>query len=233
MKCPGLPTGDKMKIFSEFRLNARGWSTLLAAGILILAYTPLTQAQKYEEGVHYNTVAQALPVQTGDKIEVLELFWYHCPHCFALEPALEHWLEELIPENAEYVRMPGIFRRSTIFDARVFFTLEALGIVNKMHADVYQEIHVRKNPFRELADLNGLLQKYGISESDFEAAFNSFAVDTKTKHAQKMFERYQATGVPTIVVDGKYRATASTAGGQTQLMELTNFLVAKAASERQ
>ena len=219
-----------MKIFSDIRLNARGWSTLLAAGMLILAYTPLTQAQKYEEGVHYNTLAQALPVQTGDKIEVLELFWYHCPHCFALEPALEHWLEKLIPENAEYVRMPGIFRRSTIFDARVFFTLEALGIVNKMHADVYQEIHVRKNPFRELADLNGLLQKYGISESDFEAAFNSFAVDTKTKHAQKMFERYQATGVPTIVVDGKYRATASTAGGQTQLMELTNFLVAKADS---
>lgn len=222
-----------MKIFSVIRLIAGGWSTFLVATMLILAYAPFTQAQKFEDGVHYHTLSKALPVQTGDKIEVLELFWYHCPHCFALEPILENWLEKLIPENAEYVRMPGIFRRSTIFDARVFFTLEALGIVDKMHADVYQEIHVRKNPFKELADLKSLLQKHGVSESDFAAAFQSFAVDTKTKHAQKMFERYQATGVPTVVVDGKYRATASTAGGQRQLMDLTNFLVAKAASERQ
>lgn len=210
-----------------------GWKILLVAGMLALSIAPQAQAQKYEEGVHYHKLFQAQPVQTGDQIEVLELFWYHCPHCFALEPVVDEWAEKAKPENADHVRMPGIFRRSTIFDARVYYTLEALGKLDELHADVFQEIHVRKNPFKELSDLSGLLQKHGISEAEFAAAFDSFAVDTKTKHAQKMFERYQATGVPTMIIDGKYRATASTAGGHRQLMELTNYLVELSASERQ
>ena len=208
------------------------WALSLAvAGLLV--FTAPVQAAKYEDGVHYYTLEQPQPVQTGDKIEVVELFWYHCPHCFALEPVLTDWLQKGIPQNAEYVALPGIFRRSTIFDARVFFTLEALGLTERMHEEVYHEIHVRKNPFKSLGDLNDLLSKYGISAQDFKAAYDSFAVDTKMKHAQLMFERYQATGVPTIVVDGKYRATASTAGGHRELMDLTNYLVEKAAAERQ
>lgn len=191
------------------------------------------QAEKYEEGKHYQALPQAQPVQTGKKIEVAELFWYHCPHCFALEPVLEDWLDKAKPENAEYVRVPGIFRKTTIFDARVYYTLEALGVIDKMHADIYQEIHVRKNPFASVEDISGLLKKHGVNEIDFKAAFESFAVDTKVKQAQLAFERYQATGVPTIVVDGKYRATASSAGGHQELMNLTNFLVEKAALERQ
>lgn len=222
-----------MKIPFEQGTVSAGRKILLLAGMLILAYTPLAHAQKYEEGVHYHTLPQPQPVQTGDQIEVLELFWYHCPHCFALEPVLDEWVAKAKPENAGYVRMPGIFRRSTIFDARVYYTLEALGLLDKMHADVFQEIHVRKNPFKELSDLKPLLNKYGVSEEDFASAFQSFAVDTKTKHAQMMFERYQATGVPSIIIDGKYRATASTAGGHRQLMELANYLVEKSASERQ
>ena len=214
-------------------LARTGWKLLLLAGVFAVTHATMAQAQKFEEGVHYEAIMQAQPVQTGDQIEVLELFWYHCPHCFSLEPVLDDWLVNGKPENATYVRMPGIFRRSTIFDARVYYTLEALGKLEELHADVYKEIHVRKNPFKELSDLSGLLQKHGISEEEFAAAFDSFAVDTKTRHAQKMFERYQATGVPAIVVDGKYRATASSAGGQKQLMELTNYLVEKSASERQ
>lgn len=221
-----------IKLFGIYVVSV-GRNLLLLAGMLILAYTPLSQAQKYEDGVHYHTLPQAQPVQTGDQIEVLELFWYHCPHCFSLEPVLDEWLAKAKPANADYVRMPGIFRRSTIFDARVYYALEALGVLEKMHADVFQEIHVRKNPFKQQSDLKALLNKHGVSEADFAAAFDSFAVDTKTKHAQMMFERYQATGVPAIVVDGKYRATASSAGGHRQLMELTNYLVEKSASERQ
>ncbi len=222
-----------MTTLSENVSASIGRTVLLLTSALILAYTSLAHAQRFEEGVQYQALAQAQPVQTGDQIEVLELFWYHCPHCFALEPVLDEWLEKSKPDNAEHLRMPGIFRKSTIFDARVYYTLEALGVLDQMHADVFQEIHVRKNPFRELSDLRNLLNKHGVSEADFAAAFDSFAVDTKTKHAQMMFERFQATGVPTIIIDGKYRATASTAGGHRELMDLTNYLVEKAASERQ
>ena len=213
---------------SMARVNALA---LLMAGILAFVNLPAYSAS-YEEGKHYQILPQAQPVQTGDNIEVVELFWYHCPHCFALEPFLDQWLENAKPENAEYVRMPGIFRKSTIFDARVFYTFEALGLTDKTHADIFQEIHVRKNPFQSIDDLRDFLKKHGVNEVDFKDAFESFAVDTKLKQAQLMFERYQATGVPTIVVDGKYRATASSAGGHQELMELTNFLVEKAAAER-
>lgn len=212
-------------------IPAKAWAVLcIVMGALV--FNP-TEAAKYEEGKHYHALPQSQPVQTGDKIEVVELFWYHCPHCFALEPVLEDWLENAKPENAEYVRVPGIFRQSTIFDARVYYTLEALGVIDQMHADIFQEIHVRKNPFSSMEDLRELLKKHGVNEVDFKAAFESFAVDTKLKQAQKAFERYQATGVPSIVVDGKYRATASSAGGHPELMELTNYLVEKAALERQ
>ena len=213
------------------RISAGTWAVFcIVVGSLL--FGPV-QAATYEEGTHYHALSQAQPVQTGDKIEVVELFWYHCPHCFALEPVLDDWLEKAKPENAEYVRTPGIFRKSTVFDARVFYTLEALGVIDQMHADIFQEIHVRKNPFTSMEDLSELLKKHGVNEVDFKAAFESFAVDTKMKQAQMMFERYQATGVPTIIVDGKYRATASTAGGHQELMELTNYLVEKAALERQ
>ena len=210
------------------RVHAFAW---LVVGVLAFTCVP-AQGAEYKEGTHYHALPQPQPVQTGDNIEVLELFWYHCPHCFALEPFLEQWADNAKPENAEYVRMPGIYRKSTIFDARVFYTLEVLGLTDKTHADVFQEIHVRKNPFKSLEDLRDFLKKHGINEVDFKDAFESFAVDTKLKQAQLMFERYQATGVPTIVVDGKYRATASSAGGHQELMELTNFLVDKAAAER-
>lgn len=221
-----LATGAKSWI------PAKMWAVALCMTLGAFLFTPI-QAAKYEEGTHYHALPQAQPVQTGDKIEVVELFWYHCPHCFALEPVLEGWLEKAKPENAEHVRTPGIFRKSTIFDARVYYTLEALGVVDKMHDDIFQEIHVRKNPFTSVEDLDELLKKHGVNEVDFKAAFESFTVDTKVKQAQVMFERYQATGVPTIVVDGKYRATASTAGGHQELMALTNYLVEKAALERQ
>lgn len=220
-----LATGAKSLI------PAKMWAVFCMTVGLFL-FIP-AQAAKYEEGTHYHALPQVQPVQTGDKIEVVELFWYHCPHCFALEPVLEDWLDKAKPENAEYVRTPGIFRKSTIFDARVYYTLEALGVIDKMHGDIFQEIHVRKNPFTSMEDLSELLKKHGVNEVDFKAAFESFAVDTNLKQAQLMFERYQATGVPTIVIDGKYRATASSAGGHQELMGLTNYLIEKAALERQ
>ena len=225
-----VTVGDMIPSISTWGVRCVVTLTMALALALTAA---VAHAAKYEDGVHYYSLPQAQPVRTGDKIEVVELFWYHCPHCFALEPVLDKWLEEAKPENAEYVRLPGIFSKRTVFDARVFFALEALGVIDKMHADIFQEIHVRKNPFDSVDDLEALLKKYGVSMEAFKNTFDSFAVDTKFKQAQLMFERYQATGVPTIIIDGKYRASASSAGGHRELMELTNYLVDKAAKERQ
>ena len=202
---------------------------------LIMATSVITgavRAANFEQGVHYFEVMSPQPVQTGDKIEVLELFWYGCPHCFRLEPVVERWLENGIPDNAEYVRLPAVLNPSWGFHARVYYTFEALGAVDSLHSTFFDEIHVRRKPMRNLDQVAEFAGRYNIPRDRFDSAYNSFAVDSKTRHSQLVSGRYDATGVPTFVVDGRYRASMSSAGGPQALMELVNFLVDKAAAER-
>lgn len=201
----------------------------LASALLLVSLS--AHAQNWEAGVHYFELPERQPVQTGDDIEVREVFWYGCPHCYSLEPFIENWKQNK-PDNAGFVLMPGIYNQITQFHARAFYTFEALGITDNVHRDFYDEIHQRGNRVRSL---NGLLEftaKHGIDRQAAEDAFNSFSVDANLRNAQKMFRDYEATGVPTMIVDGRYRVTVSSAGGQEQLLQLINFLVDKAAAER-
>jgi len=204
--------------------------TRLAALVLLLA-SMTVQAANWEQGVHYFELSETQPVQTGDKIEVRELFWYGCPHCYALEPFIENWKDNM-PAEAGFIMMPGIFRKDTQFHARAFYTFEALGVTKEVHRDFYDEIHQRGNRIYNLSGLVEFVRKHDVDAEAFRDAFDSFAVDANVRNAQQMFREYEATGVPTIVVDGRYRVTVSSAGGHEQLLELINFLVAKAAGER-
>lgn len=203
----------------------------LCLSLLAIPLQGSAQAASFQPGVHYFELKQVQPVQTGDQVEVLELFWYGCPHCFDLEPYIEAWLQNK-PEAAEYVRLPAIFRDSWALHARAYYTFEALGIVDQVHKDFFDEIHRRRSRIVSFDQLVNFAGRHGVDAKEFKDAFESFAVDSKLRHARNMTNRYEATGVPTIIVDGKYRATVSSAGGQQQLMELVNFLVAKAAEER-
>lgn len=205
---------------------------ILQLAALALLFASLgARAADWEQGVNYFEIAKPQPVETGDKIEVRELFWYGCPHCYALEPFIENWVKNK-PKNAEYVLMPGIFQQASEFHARAFYAFQALGIVDKVHRDFYDEIHQRGNRIITLDGLVQFVAKYGVGEKQFKDAFNSFAVDANVRNAKRMFTAYGATGVPTIIVDGRYRATVGSAGGHQQLLNLINFLVDKAAKER-
>lgn len=201
----------------------------LAAATLILA-SMHARAQNWEPGVHYFELAEPQETRTGENIEVLELFWYGCPHCYALEPFIENWLKNK-PENAEYVLMPGIFQKLSAFHAQAFYTFEALGITDQVHRDFYDEIHQRGNRVYNLSGLVEFAGKHGVEPEAVKDAFNSFAVDANVRNARSMFKKYEATGVPTMIVDGRYRVTVASAGGHEQLLQLVNFLVHKAAAE--
>jgi len=205
-------------------------SPLVAFAVIIasLVLPAGAQAANWEQGVHYYELSAPQPVQTGEQIEVRELFWYGCPHCYALEPFIENWLKNK-PENAQYVPTPGIFHRQSEFHARAFYTFEALGITDKVHRDFYDEIHQRGNRIYNLSGLVEFAAKHGAGAEEVRDAFNSFAVDANVRNAKQMFRKYGATGVPTMIVDGRYRVTVSSAGGHEQLLELINFLVDKAA----
>lgn len=202
-------------------------ATVSSAG---LAATP-AERPPFALNRHYFQLLEPQPVSTGDKIEVTELFWYGCPHCYDLEPYLEEWLKNK-PADAQFVRVPALWSQKTWeFHARVYYTFEALGILDKVHREFFDENHKRKR-IRDLNQLFPFLEKNGIDKKQFLDAYDSFAVDSKVRHSKLVSQKSGADGVPAIVVDGKYRASLSSAGGHDKLLMLINYLVELAAKER-
>ena len=187
---------------------------------------------EYTEGRHYDVMSDAQPVSTGDKIEVLELFWYRCGHCRTLEKPLHAWLQNDKPENAEYVAFPAVFSARWEAGARAFYTFEALGISDTYHTKLFNALHVEG---KNIDTAEQLAQWVGAEGGDAQAildTYESFAVNNKVAHAITMSKRYGIEGVPAVIVDGRYRTSVSQAGNPAALFELINFLVEKAAAER-
>ena len=182
--------------------------------------------------MNYVRLSKPQAVQTGDKIEVLVLFWYHCPHCFRLEPYLNRWLKNTA-DYIEYVRLPAVLTGSWEFDARVFYTFEALGVTEVMHKAYFGAIHKDRKPFLTEEQVANWAEEFGIERQDFlDTFFNSFYVNSKVETARKLTGAYETDGVPTIIIDGKYRTKVSLAGGHDELIDLINYLAAVAQEER-
>ncbi len=208
-------------------------STCLLAWIGLVVTLPATaQNSEYLEGAHYELLEQAQPIQTGDQIEVVEMFWYRCPHCYRLEPYLEKWQDQK-PEYAEFVPIPAVLADSWIFHAKVYYTFEALGLTQALHKKFFDAIHKDRIRFTTPEALADWVAEQGIDDSSILATFNSFAVDNKVNFAGIMTRNYGISGVPSIIVDGKYRTSVSLAGSHNALVDIINFLVEKAAAERQ
>lgn len=206
--------------------------TVLGAFCLLLATPAFSQESEFVEGGHYELLDEVQPVQTGDKIEVVEMFWYRCPHCFRLEPYLLQWLENK-PENAELVPIPAILNDNWAFHARAYFTFEALGLTEQLHGPFFDAIHRDRKPFNTAEQLAEWAAQQGADGEAIVGTFNSFAVNNKLNFARIMTAKYGISGVPAIIVDGKYRTSVSMAGSHDTLLELINYLVEKAAAERQ
>jgi thiol:disulfide interchange protein DsbA len=206
-------------------------ATESAAQLVETAPAESAAPERFRQGVHYQLLTAAQPTGTEPgAVEVLEVFWYGCPHCYSLEPHIQAWLKNGIPPQAEFRRMPAALNPSWQILARAYYTAEALGVLEQAHGDLFREFHVNRNPLNTPELLAAFFARYGISEEDFNAAFNSFAVQTKLRRADALTRRYRITGVPSIVVNGKYVTGASEAGGVNELFEVVNFLVQKEAN---
>ena len=179
----------------------------------------------------YQPVAVQMKPSTGDKIEVAELFWFGCGHCFALEPALKRWKAN-IPANAEFVKVPAIFSKRWEFHAKAFYAMEALSAPDDAYEQFFRSIHVDRRQINTLSHLVKFMQKFDKTESEVESAFNSFQVDSKLRAARKITRDSGATGVPAMIVDGKYITSQQQAGGQEQMFITVNELIEKTAAER-
>ncbi|NOX77040.1 MAG: thiol:disulfide interchange protein DsbA/DsbL [Gammaproteobacteria bacterium] len=199
-------------------------SALLALTLFSLADAGF--AARFNEGQQYELVSPAQPTTSKDKVEVVELFWYGCPHCYKLEPYVKRWLKRK-PANVKFVRMPGMFRKSWEIHGRAYYTAEILGVVDKIHGPMFEAIHEQKRRMNTETAIMALFKEHGVSEKDFKRVFRSFAVETKTRRAKDMGRRYGARGVPALIVNGKYRTGAPAAGGNAKVFQVVNFLVKK------
>jgi len=194
-------------------------------GLLFLLFS-CAAIVKAEAPVGYEVLSPAQPTQHTDKIEVIEFFWYGCPHCFDFEPLLAKWVKTL-PKNVEFIRQPAAFNEQWAKHAKAYFTAEALGVVDKVHSDFFDVIQVQKKPLETEDQLAAFFAEHGVKDADFRAAFNSFAVDAKLRQAVPTAARYGITGVPAVIINGKYKTTGPLAGSHEKMIEVMTQLIKK------
>lgn len=199
---------------------------LLAAFALGLAVLAVQAEPEFKEGENYEVVSPGVPTADPGKIEVVELFWYGCPHCYHFEPLIEAWLEHK-PEGVEFRRIPAVFAQNWVPHARAFYAAEALGALDRLHRPLFKAMHEENRQIMDEDSLIKFAAGQGIAEQEFRDAYNGFSVDGKVRQAMLSTRDYGITGVPSVIVNGKYRSTASLAGSQDNLLKLINFLVDK------
>jgi thiol:disulfide interchange protein DsbA len=179
----------------------------------------------------YETLDAPQPTQNPDKIEVIEFFWYGCPHCYDFEPILESWVKKL-PANVDFIRQPAAFSDLWAKHAKAFYVAQALGVLDKVHADFFDALQNKHQKLETEEQLAAFFTAHGVKEADFLEAYNSFLVDTKVRQAAVTPARYGVTGVPVLIVNGKYKVDGRSAGSHEKMIEVTNQLIKKEAAAK-
>lgn len=212
----------------------------LGAGLALTALfsIPAMAAETFQAGKQYTELRAAQPVAVPGKIEVAEVFWYGCPACNMFEGVLKPWTKKL-PADVNFVKVPAQFNEVLSMHARLYYTLEVLKVDSKVHEAVFAGIHEKKDPRvtpardgrkvtlptpEQLADF---VAEQGVDKGQFLKTYDSFAVRNRLAKADKLVRSYQISGVPEMVVNGKYRIELQKAGGFEQMLEVVDFLVEK------
>jgi thiol:disulfide interchange protein DsbA len=190
-----------------------------------IGLSAISYADTFTEGKDYKAI-EPQPTSTGDKVEVLEFFWYGCPHCYHFEPYISKWVNKK-PANVEFTRIPTVFRPEWKVHARTYYALQELGLVEKMHSKIFDAIHKDRKRLNTLEEVTDFLATQGVDKKLFTEAYNSFLVDANMRKAVKRQTDYQIDGVPTVVINGKYVTSGSMAGNYDRLLEIMDYLVAK------
>ena len=195
--------------------------------LLGLAFVSASAEEAYQDGVDYERIVPAQPTAAAKgKIEVVELFWYSCPHCFRFEPYIERWLPK-VKDRVDFIRLPAVLRPSWEVHAKAFYTAEALGVLDKIHQPLFDAIHIDKRRLDDEDALADFFAEKGVDKQAFHKAFNSFAVDSEVKRAKQMTRRYRAMGTPAMVINGKYLTDPGMANGFVNILKVVDYLVGK------
>lgn len=204
--------------------SSRLISLTAGAGALVSATRALAQGEPVE-GTSYVKLSQPIPMAAGGKIEVVEFFWYGCPHCSIFEPTLAAWQKKL-PADVSFRRAPVVFREEPFTThQKLYYSLEAMDLVDSMQRKVFHAIQVDQAKLDKLPDILTFMAKNGVDTAKFTDAFNSFSVQTKARQAKQLAEAYRIDGVPTLGIHGRYYTSPSLAGSPEKALSVADYLI--------
>ena len=207
---------------------SQGAACLAGAALLGLPGLSLAQARKPEEGKEYKTLDKPVAMDApAGKIEVIEFFWYSCPHCNAFEPKLVSWIKRQ-PADVVVRRVPVAFRDSFVPQQRLYYTLEAMGKLDEVHGKVFETIHAQRQATDREDSILAFAEKNGLDKAKFQELYNSFSVSSKARRAVQLQNAYGVEGVPALGIAGKFYTDGSLAGNMDRALQVTDYLVAEA-----
>jgi len=211
------------------KLARRAWLIVVCITASSLLLTQLAQANEPYVG-QYELLTPPQATNNPDKVEVLEFFWYGCPHCFYLEKNLRPWLKTK-PDYVEFKRVPAVFSKTSgwAVTAKAYYTADALDILEKIHTPFFEAIHKKKRRALKKQEqaIQGFFADYGVTEKQFSRTYHSFWVDTQIGKALDMTQNYGISGVPVLFINGKYRLTSEKADGYDNMKKVLNYLIEK------
>ena len=204
--------------------------------LLILPFLTACEAgdaQQYTAGEDYALVTPAQPGRSDGKVQVVEMFWYGCPHCYEFEPTLQDWAKSK-PDNVEFIKIPAIFNNPRWqLHAGAFYTAEVLGVMDKFHEPFFNAIHTGNQHMGTKDEIKEFFAGIGVDGKTFDETFESFAVQAKVRRAADLSRKFGISGVPSMVVNGKYVVDGPMAKSYENMLRIVNALVEKEAGAQQ
>ena len=202
-------------------------------GSLALSHeTGWAQKAPFQEGIEYLTLDKRVPTDAGKgKIEVIEFFWYSCPHCNAFEPRFAEWVSK-VSKDIEVKRVPVRFRDDFEPQQRMFYVLEALEKVEALHVKLFQSIHVERQNLSSADALATWAEKQGIPKAKFQEVYNSFGIVSKARRATQLQESFKVQGVPALGVAGRFYTDGSLAGSMERALQIADYLLGEVRKGR-
>ena len=213
----------KRRLFSSALVTASAWLSATAAW---------SQAALFKSGKDFQTLERPVATETnGGKVEVIEFFWYSCPHCNAFEPSFAQWAKNA-PKDVVVRRIPVSFRDDFAPQQRLFFTIEAMNLMDSLHPKVFAAIHVEKLPLNTDASILAWAEKQGVDKVKFNETYKSFGVSSKLKRAVQLQNDFKVEGVPSLGVAGRYYTDGTLAGSMDRALKVAESLIAQTRQGR-
>lgn len=201
------------------------WRAVISAMVLaplMLVAAHAAEDFEFAEGIEYERIEP--PVTGVASNEVVELFWYTCPHCYTMDPMVKRWLEDK-PEAVTFRKMPAVFNNGRgQFFAKVFYAAESLDVLERIHLPLFRALHDENRQLRSIQQVADFMVEHGVEREEFLRAFDSFVVDMRVRQAMQFTERSGIGGVPSFVIGGRYRTAASMTGSYGRTFAVAEYL---------